>query len=357
MTARNEEGVTQRSEDGMTEHEITDYVARVRLALADLPPTDRDELLEDLPEHLAEVAAEDAGALVDRLGTPEAYAAELRTAAGLRPADPSPGDRRVATAVHRLRARLRVVDARVGPVIGYAKASDFLRLLAPAWWVLRGYLVAMFVTVMLTGRGYGLLPRLGGNDLAAVLLLGLCVVGSIWLGRRTAPLLGWRRHLTNLATVALVLFGLVGFADIDRRGAQNVYYTPSYNEDPYSGVQDVYVYDAQGRLVEGVRLFDQDGRPIRLGHPWCTPEEQFPGARAEVVRDPLRQPYPYCPEGAPFRVSDVPVPGGTAPPPVPAVTPTPPPVAVTPTPAPTGAVVPATPSVVPSAGGTGGNTG
>jgi hypothetical protein len=55
----------------MTEQEIAGYVERVRQALADLPPTVRDELLEDLPEHLAEVAAEDAGAFAERLGPPE----------------------------------------------------------------------------------------------------------------------------------------------------------------------------------------------------------------------------------------------------------------------------------------------
>ncbi|MGW4461018.1 HAAS signaling domain-containing protein [Micromonospora sp. NPDC004704] len=348
MTARNGEGATQRSEEGMTEQEIADYVERVRRALSDLSPEDRDELLEDLPEHLAEVAADGTGALVDRLGTSEAYAAELRAAAGLRAPDPSPDlDRRVATAVHQLRGRLRVLDGRVGPVIGYAKASEFLRLLRPAWWVLRGYLVAMLVTVMLTGDSFGLLPRLGGNTLAAVLLLGLCVVGSIWLGRRAAPRRGWRRHLMHLGTVALVLFGLIGFADVDQRGQQTNYYAPSYNEDPYSGVQDVYVYDRQGRLVEGVRLFDQDGRPIRLGHPWCDDLVQFPVEPGDVVRDPLRQPYPYCPEGAPFRFSTGPVPSPTTPAPTPTGTPTPseaPTPTGTGTPTPTGSAPPVGPS-------------
>src|SRR5215510_6762122 len=65
------------------ESQISDYLDRVRLALADLPADVRDELLEDLPDHLAEVLAEDAGTLTERLGEPEAYAAELRTAAGI----------------------------------------------------------------------------------------------------------------------------------------------------------------------------------------------------------------------------------------------------------------------------------
>jgi hypothetical protein len=299
----------------MTEQEIADYVERVRRALADLSPTDRDELLEDLPEHLAEVAAEDAGALADRLGTPEAYAAELCAAAGLRAPDSSPNlDKRVATAVLRLRGQLRALDGRAGPLIGYANASEFLRLLRPAWWVLRGYLAAMLIAVLLTGGASGLLPRLGGSGLAAVLLLALSVIGSIWLGRRTRAFRGWRRHLLNLGTVVLVLFGVVGFFEADQRGPGPTYYAPSYNEDPYSSVQDVYVYDQQGRLIEGVRLFDQDGRPIRLGHPWCADAEQLAG---ELMPDPMRQPYPYCPQGAPFRFST-----GPATPPTPSVPPT-----------------------------------
>ena len=271
MTARNEEGATQRSEDGMTEREIADYVERVRRALADLSPADRDELLEDLPEHLAEVAAEDAGALVDRLGTPEAYAAELRAAAGLRAPDPSPDlDERVAAAVHRLRGRLRVLDARVGPVIGYANASEFLKLLVPAWWVLRGYLVAMLIAVVFTVGPFGLLPRLGGSGLAAVLLLAVCVVGSIWLGRRTRRSQGWRRHLLNLGTLVLVIFGVVGFIDADQRNCQTNYYDAVLQREP--------VLRRAGRLrLRPAGPADRGGATVRPGR-------SADPARGSVVR-------------------------------------------------------------------------
>lgn len=63
-------------------NEVADYVAQVRSALADLPAATRDELLEDLTEHLTEVAAEGQGSLAERLGPPAAYAAALRSAAG-----------------------------------------------------------------------------------------------------------------------------------------------------------------------------------------------------------------------------------------------------------------------------------
>src|SRR5260370_7513852 len=60
--------------------DVATYAAIVRAQLADLPATERDALLEDLEQHLAEVAAEGEGSLVDRLGPPEAYAVELRAA-------------------------------------------------------------------------------------------------------------------------------------------------------------------------------------------------------------------------------------------------------------------------------------
>ena len=60
--------------------DVATYAATVRAQLADLPAMERDVLLEDLEQHLAEVAAEGEGSLVDRLGPPEDYAVELRAA-------------------------------------------------------------------------------------------------------------------------------------------------------------------------------------------------------------------------------------------------------------------------------------
>ena len=71
------------------EGDVARYATAVRAAFADLPAPERELLLEDLEDHLAEVAAEGEGPLAARLGAPEAYAAELRASAGL----PAPGVR------------------------------------------------------------------------------------------------------------------------------------------------------------------------------------------------------------------------------------------------------------------------
>ncbi|MDT8915584.1 HAAS signaling domain-containing protein [Amycolatopsis sp. PS_44_ISF1] len=76
------------------------YLARVRTALADLPAGEVEEILEDVRPHLAEMETELGAsarveALIERLGTPESYAAELRSSGGY----PLPPGEEAATAV------------------------------------------------------------------------------------------------------------------------------------------------------------------------------------------------------------------------------------------------------------------
>jgi uncharacterized membrane protein len=61
----------------------THYATAVRAALADLTPDQLHAIVDGLDEHLAEVAADGSTDLVDALGPPTAYAAELRSSAGL----------------------------------------------------------------------------------------------------------------------------------------------------------------------------------------------------------------------------------------------------------------------------------
>ncbi|MFG2105406.1 HAAS signaling domain-containing protein [Micromonospora chersina] len=344
----------------VTEQEIADYVERVRAALADLPPAVRDELTEDLPEHLAEVAAETDGTLVDRLGEPEAYAAELRAAAG---AEAGVGSgrrgRRLAAAQARAGAQLRALDTQLGPLLGQSSVSDFLRPLRPAWWLLRGWLAALVVSVVLQEPS-GLLPRLDGSVLAGLFLLAGTVLASVWLGRRSAGLHGWRRQLLQIGTAALLIFSFAMLVNVDQHASSDQF--GSYQEvsvdHRYARIEDVFVYDQEGRLVRNAQLFDQNGVPIRLGWPSCLD--------ASGNMPAPRNAYPYCPDRAPFGppapaaptlnappapgASAAPAPGGSVAPapsesvapapsesamPAPTVNPSTAPGASTPTPAPT----------------------
>src|SRR2546429_5912771 len=79
--------------------DVATYAAAVRAALSNLPTDQSEVLLEDLEDHLREVAAEAEGPLAERLGPPEQYAQELRSAYGAAHA----GGRRPAAALHDLR--------------------------------------------------------------------------------------------------------------------------------------------------------------------------------------------------------------------------------------------------------------
>ncbi|HZZ95493.1 MAG TPA: hypothetical protein VFE19_00650 [Jatrophihabitantaceae bacterium] len=111
------------------------YLTDVGVALADVGAGERDELLEEVHEHLNAIVAElghdiDRDALVARLGPPRRYAAELMAAAGLE-ADSKVEQQQVATA---WQAMLRAPNV--------AAVTAYLRRLEPAWWLLRGYLIA-----------------------------------------------------------------------------------------------------------------------------------------------------------------------------------------------------------------------
>ena len=286
---------------GTDEDQVTAYLYAVRAALGDLPEATRDELLEDLPEHLAEVLADSGGTLVERLGPPEEYAAELRASIGFVGGFPDPPPDRNAELRAAVLLRLGQADRRLGPLIGYPLVSDFLVLLRPAWWVLRGYLAAMVLAWLANGgsQSMGLLPRIGGSSLVALALIVACVIGSIWFGRRSFSLAAGPRVGLYAGSVVLVLVGLGGFlyADSTQVNSDSGYSDGSTYTDvsnPADNVQDVFVYDNQGRLIEGARLFDQDGTAITLGNPYCTDEDTGESAHSKQMG------YPYCPQAAPF---------------------------------------------------------
>ncbi|MGW5262475.1 DUF1700 domain-containing protein [Microbispora sp. NPDC004025] len=271
-----------------------DYAAAVREALADLPARDRETLLEDLDEHLAEVAAEPGMSLEERLGSPEAYAAELRAAYGGRPQggnDSSLAGRlreRVTGAVRRAHTRLLVLPP-------YRQAAVFAPELRPAWWVLRGYAIALAVLAPISAPG--LVP----GDIPAWVFTLAVVWGSVWLGRRgRTGASRWGRVLllgANLLAVALVLGAM---ADVPSTSSRSVAF--DYGPRPAmhalgvrvesvsslgGNVSNIFPYAEDGTPLHDVRLYDQDGNPIML--------EQ--GFDQEIVipcdgEPPIRNAYP-----------------------------------------------------------------
>ncbi|MBP2707193.1 hypothetical protein JOL79_25750 [Microbispora sp. RL4-1S] len=239
-----------------------EYADAVRAALADLPPDDREELLDDLDDHLAEIASESGMPLEERLGPPESYAAELRAAYGGRPTTTRPrrgGPWAWATGL------IRAAHGRLLGLPAYREVVAFWPELRPAWWLVRGYVVALALLGMI-GRG-GPIP----GDLAGWVLVVVLACGSVWLGRR--PRLRerrWRRTLLTGADALAALLLLVLLTSWDRPDAQEVTFaSPQMGRvwvDNAAGLGDevynILPYAADGTPLHDVRLYDQDGRPI-----------------------------------------------------------------------------------------------
>jgi len=273
------------------------YLAGVTAALADLPADVRDELVEDLPAHFAEILQEHDGTLEERLGPPATYAAELRTAAGL---DAVTGSRRdadrVGAAAQRAAGWARIADERIGSWLGYRRASEFVRLLEPGWLVVRGFAVAVLLL------RYGPLHEEHLRDPFGWAVIFAMIVLSVRFGpirRRLARLprpAGWIATGVTALVSVLVLTTLVSLVRPVEFGS------PSYVVDERSQITDVYPYDSNGQPLHDVTLYDQNGNPLQFGDFWrCVDTNNMTGG-------PVVPKYPLC-HGPRFGPSSPPPPG------------------------------------------------
>ncbi|MEV4014798.1 hypothetical protein AB0J35_30290 [Nonomuraea angiospora] len=281
------------------------YAQAVRDALADHP--ERNELLEDLDDHLAEIAAESDLPLEDRLGPPEVYAEELAAAYGDRPE--SGGKRRIDPRAWALGAHTRLMGQ--GP---YRSFVGFLPELRPGWWVLRGYLLAMLLTA-LAGEG-GIVP----SSLAGWALVAAGVWVSVWIGRRrrgrlAAGLVG----ALNLVAALTLFAGMVEAASYDSEQVRVVMANPEpvWVDEASSNdrVYNIKPYAKDGTPLSDVYLYDQDGKPL------TTNPENFGYKVDRSCGEPILNRYPL-----PLIQQDEgidPDAAATAKPPCPTPTPTP----------------------------------
>jgi len=251
--------------DSSQANDVASYASAVRAALAALPDTERESLLEDLENHLAEVASESDLSLQDRLGRPEDYAAELRSAYGAGNDASSSGRHRSLR--DRAAALLKTVAAGTLP---YPDLRALFPELRPGWWVLRAYLVVLFLAFLFRdGTNLRPIPNpftSGGllQIVATVVAIGI----SVRLGRRAMPAnRGWRWSAVG-ANVAIALLALPVLASM---GTGNNGYSYDYSSDPYvsaasagyfPGVTNIYPYSRDGKPLKDVLLYDQDGRPL-----------------------------------------------------------------------------------------------
>lgn len=292
-------GTSSRSREAQT------YLDGVGAALADLPEEERADLLDELAAHLDELAAEGTDALEPRLGSPEEYAAELRASAGLPP----------ARAQGRSVAGLRTVVEGWLQNPRAVAVREFFWALRPAWWVLRAWLlVAAFAVFGGLGwsRDFIVIPA------GVVGFVGMfaAIVASVQLGR--GRLGGGGQRATGIAIV-LNVFAVLMFipvvatladqarrlVDVQRYGAEQQYVERPPAEGVYAAgeqVWNIYPYDAQGRLLHDVRLYDQNGTPLDLGLRFDSTKKQVLDATGEQVDNAF--PYRYLDPGT-GEVADV----------------------------------------------------
>jgi hypothetical protein len=298
-----------------TRLELDEYLARVRTALADLPADELTELMEDVEPHVTEVFGED-GSPVERLGTPEDYAAELRATGGY---PPSPSKvtpvipRRLAgryalwaLAITTLVAfiigvagvgdrsanplaavllflpffglavwliftgRVRRSDieslpeyrwaVRVGLNMLQPAATDYLRSLRPAWTVLRIVVLALAFLAVISRA-----PVFAVAVLAAAGVL-LWTAGRVKTDRRLLS-------ITVPGNAFVVGCGLaLAVAAASNSGGGTTYYGGySGNGLYYNGtpLSNVYAVGADGKAIEEFYLYDETGTPITVYRPSC----------------------------------------------------------------------------------------
>ncbi|MEV0148565.1 MULTISPECIES: hypothetical protein [unclassified Nonomuraea] len=236
---------------------IAEYAQAVRDALADHP--EREELLEDLDDHLAEIAAESDATLEERLGPPATYAEELAAAYGGRPA----GRQRRRLDLRRRLEDLHALLLRKGP---YRALVGFLPGLRPGWWVLRGYVLAMLLADLATD------DHVVPDNLGEWVIVAAAVWASVWLGRR-----GGGRVALPVALVANAVTGvtlLAGYAlamhlatsddRLQAIGSDRVMMETVSGVD--GEVYNIKPYAKDGTPLTDVYLYDQDGNPV-ITHP------------------------------------------------------------------------------------------
>jgi hypothetical protein len=280
------------------EHDdVRSYTARVAAQLDDLPEAERQDLLADLEQHLLEVAAEADGDLAERLGPPEAYAAELRAVAGI----PSRGQSAGRPLLERLAGRVaRSGPGRYADALASARSvravMAFLPELRPGWWVLRGYLAVVALTVLWGGYPANELSRVlvpsVYSPVVGLALIALAMWASVALGRRVPSSKAVRRFSAVLSLGVIVLaWAAVGHVEgrvvpIEALGSGESY-PPYLQHSDGSPITNLCPYAADGSPLFGVLLFDQSGRPIEELAPL---DEVYGEPYAEDVPRPSPQP-------------------------------------------------------------------
>jgi uncharacterized membrane protein len=241
-----------------------DYLDQVATGLAGLPEEDREEVIQDLEAHLAELSDD---TVIEALGTPAEFVAEFRSSAGL---DGEP-ERIRFPRIRKARQNLDDLGQRLSGLINWP-------VIRPVWIWLRGW-VLVSTLALFDGRTFVRfpIPSLGGSTLTGLAMVAVATAASLWLDRARS---GFGQGASTLLSAGAAI-GL--FLSLVNPVYQNV-----YDSEPYypgqltaadgSVIENIYAYDLDGVPMD-VLLYDQIGRPI-LSLPDYTYEQAgaYPGS-------------------------------------------------------------------------------
>lgn len=303
--------------------ETASYADGVRAALGDLEPEHLEVLLEDLEDHLAEIAAESEVPLSERLGPAAEYAAELRAAYGVA----EPGGQREARQPAAAWSHAVALTRRAARSAVWLEVLRLAGEFRPAWWLLRAYLPVIAVTLLFGLPGVGrLLP--GRRGLLQVVVTLAAMVVSVILGRRarTWKLPARSGMLIANGVLALLALPLLTIASRPNYGpGDQVNFPPDYPgvNSVYAGAPllNIFPYSSDGKPLHGVLLYDQDGNSVVVDGKGSVVPRSYP---TDAAGQPITNAYPLDllqPDGQPLPAPRVVLP--RQPSPSPSATPSP----------------------------------
>jgi len=236
--------------------DVAAYLDAVRSRLADLPAEERDDLVADVEASLLESGEPPTL-------PPEAFAAELREAAGLAPASPKAVQQSFRDSLRRW--------------LSSERPSAWLRTvreLAPIWWLARAY-VAVALVALAFGWGWPLGSGRTSSTLSvetSALALLMSTGASVWLGLRGRHQEAGFPRIRLAVNLALAL-ALVPVAahSLDQVGyygysSSFAYYEPTHGlAVDGTPIHNLYPYDRDGKPLFDVLLYDENGVPVDIG--------------------------------------------------------------------------------------------
>lgn len=294
---------TITSSDALSAH-VRGYAQAVRLHLADLGPDVADDLTDGLEADLTEAVLDEVSVptapetqvfdLSARFGPADEYAAELRAAAGLPASVPARtggrGPGRVVTEAWTVMSeRARAVWRPVASTRAWTAFAELARTLAPAWWILRGWVAAQ---VVIWSYGINDVTLWPSSVAGRVLVVAAIVVSVQWGRGKWAPRWAWFPRVVAVASVAAGVLAIPMVLDVEADArpvsANGMSYDVGWSDGYYNAqvsgastangtplaeadgvwvdgmqVSNIFAYDAEGDPIRDVQLFDDRGRPVR----------------------------------------------------------------------------------------------